>query len=286
MSTPEAPSALTRLIPPLTIVALILMIAGAIFHVSQLGNKPAPPFSRDASPKAPDFTEGSAWYLRPEASTEGGWVTPWGVDVFWISDTNVRYASGWNAPFDWLDASSALQPDFAFLSALSKEVGVYAPKRRFAARLNGSAIDRTAARNLESEDVLKAFDSYVSEDHRLRGVFLGARDEGLGLAAKLYSDRLKGTQPFDILFGGVIAAGLSETAISETFPGLQVCQVTPSFPCVLNLNGSSSQASAEKIVQLMSDFSAWLDANAAKPAEPLPPIEIIDIAPINKPKEQ
>ena len=33
-----------------------------------------------------------------------------------------------------------------------------------------------------------------------------------------------------------------------------------------------------------SGRTAWLDENAAKPAEPLPPIEVIKIAPINKPQ--
>ncbi len=286
MSSESAPSALTRLVSPLTIIALVAMIGGAIYHVSQIGAKPAPPFSRDAAPEAPDYSDATSWYKKPDNETSGGWHTPWGVDLFWYTASKKGYASGWNAPANWLSASSALGNDATELSFISEAHGVYAPARRFSTQLNGADIDRKASLALEAEDGLKSFDQYLAKDHRLRGVFIGGRGHGLELARQTYELRIKSTQPFDILFGGVIAADLDQKSLEEMFSGLKGCDDSPNFPCVLSLNGKSADASAKAVSELMTSFGKWLDDNAAKPAEPLPPIEIIEIEPINKPKGQ
>lgn len=283
MSSEEPPSALTRLVPPITILALIVMIGSAALHVYQLSAKQAPPFSREAVPVRPDYTEASTWFLRPDEPPDGGWVSPWGVDVFWLSDTRSGYVSGWNAPYDWLSAGPALGKNHPFLVTLSSDHGVYVPKRRFQAGLNGSKIDFQAAADLELEDVFSAFDTYASLDHNLRGLFLGGTGRGVDLASDVYRDRIRASRPFDVLFGGVIASGKSVETLQSLFSDLPLCTESTQFPCILDISGQSADNAAIRIDKLMISFGDWLEANAAKPAEPLPPIEIIEIEPINKP---
>lgn len=283
MSDDTAPSALTRLVPPLTIIALLVMIAAAIYHVVTLGSQPAPAFSRADAPLQPDYSNTQAWYVRPEEETDGGWKSPWGVDLLWLNDARNGYAGGWNAPADWLPSHIALEKDLNWIQSLEAGIGFYAPARRLAARLNGSDVDVESARKLETEDVLSALDHYVENDHKQRGFFLGGRGAGTEFADLVYSQRLKGTQPFDVLFGGIAVVNKSDLPKGSNLAMLPLCG-TGKFPCLLDLHGLNDEKKAELLNTTLKSFGTWLDENAAKPAEPLPPIEVIKIAPINKPQ--
>ena len=242
MSDDTAPSALTRLVPPLTIIALLVMIAAAIYHVVTLGSQPTPAFSRADAPSQPDYSKTQAWYVRPEAETDGGWKSPWGVDLLWLNDARNGYAGGWNAPADWLPSHIALEKDLNWIQSLEAGIGFYAPARRLAARLNGSDVDVESARKLETEDVLSALDHYVENDHKQRGFFLGGRgagaeegsdDDGCGCAREAPDGtseadiaRLPGRCPPERVFLRWILAAMHdvppfETADSELLPVIE-----------------------------------------------------------------
>lgn len=279
-------SALTRLVPGLTLVTLIVIIAAAAFHVFTLRPPTAPAFSRAKAPKAPAYSDTQSWLARPASAMPGGWSRPWGVDVFWLTGKDQSFAGGWNSPIDWVGNISSTETDKLFIGGLSEDVGVYAPRRRFANELNGPDEDFIAARRLEAEDARAAFDLYIEQDHNLRGFFLGGRGSGVEMVKTIYAERISETRPYENVFGGFIIESQSGSEAMEGLPALPACAGNQlDFPCLHNLEGMDANAAAESVSDLFSSFSAWLDANAPKPASPLPPIETIEIAPIHKPNE-
>ena len=283
MSDESTTSPLTRLVPGLTIIALLIIIAAAIFHVVTLDSGPVPTFSRDTAPEEPDFSAETGWLLAPEDRPEGGWEKPWGVDLIWFSRSVDSYRSGWNAPIDWVGTNeTALQGD-DWLRTVAESYPVYAPRRRFTSDLGGPEEDRNAALALELEDVRGATDLYLTSENQQRGFFLGGRGEGVALALKAYEERVAETAPYDELFGGFIVSepnlDLSELPFSPCGSG------EDTFPCILDLSDTDPAAAAEEVQAVMDGFSVWLGDNVTKPAAPLPPVETIDIAPINRPDE-
>ena len=282
---PEA-SPLTRLVPVFAIVALVAMIAAAIFHVATLNEEPAPGFDRATAPAEPDYSASTSWLTRPESETPGGWERPWGVDVLWYSERIESYRGGWNAPIDWVGTEETAMTGDAWLNATPDQVKVFAPKRRYTSAFETPEEDRRAALELENEDVLSSFDYYADNDHRLRGLFVGGRGKGVEAAISIMEERIVGTEPYTSLFGGLIIApgtSLSDDANID----LPACsREAPAYPCLLDLSALDETAAQESFNSTMSAFSQWLDENVAKPAAPLPPIETIQIAPINRPDGQ
>lgn len=278
--TPTSP--LTRMVPGLTLIALIVMISGAIFHVFTLRPAQAPGFSRETAPKAPDFFIEEGWLERPSTTKAGGWDKPWGVDLFWFTGAGENYTAGWNTPIDWVGSDLSFESEASWPLIFNDAFALFSPRLRHAASLNGSSEDYEAARALENEDALSAFDFYADHDHQLRGVFIGGREQGVETASQVYTQRILGTPVFNDLFGGVIVADSGDNKVSDLFPGLENCNDAANFPCLLNISGLSGEEAGERVNRLMTDFSLWLDDHAAKPAEPFPPMETIEIAPINK----
>ncbi len=283
MADQDTTSPITRLVPGLTIIALLIIIAAAIFRVMTLEESQAPAFSRENAPATPDYTGTEGWYLKPAAELPGGWERPWGVDLFWFADRVDTYAAGWNAPLDWVGADTALTDMTDTADQIAARFGIYAPRRRFASDRNGAASDVNAALALETEDVMASFDYYADDRHKLRGIFLGGTDEGLIAAETIWANRINDTRPFDSLFGGVIYRG--DLPENSAFSKLPDCD-GKTFPCKQQLAFLSGESDAEAISNTLNGFSDWLEENEPKPAAPLPPIETIEIAPINKPDGQ
>ena len=286
MSTEDTPSPVTRLVPILTIITIIIMIGAAVFHITTLGPKPAPTFSRGTAPAAPDYSERSAWFVRPDVELVGGWGKPWGVDLLWFADGQANYPGGWNAPIDWTGADASANLDKIWLDSVLIDQGVFAPRRRTASSFANSPEDTRSANALEQEDIFASFDQYADADHKLRGVFIGGRGTGINAAISVYENRIADTLPFKNLFGGIILAPGTEVDSISGMPDLQQCSAEPpTFPCLLNLGELNDEAAAEAVSETMRTFSIWLDENVPKPAEPLPPIQTISIVPINRPDE-
>ncbi len=281
MSEEQDISPVTRLVPGVTVFALIVMIAAAIFHVALLSPKPAQEFDRSLAPDAPDSS--TDWAIYPETQPEGGWARPWGVDLFWLADGPDGYLSGWNAPFDWSLLRDQIESESQWLGDSSLKEITYAPYRRIASDLNGLESDRNAATDLEREDVLSAFDHYLNNANQLRGFFLVGSGTGIELALDIKELRINGTPPLDTLFGGVIDLTGSMSG-NDVIPSCVVSERT--YPCVFDLSsvvGSDEKQNA--VIKLLGEFGDHLDATAAKPAAPLPPIETIELAPIRRPGE-
>lgn len=282
-----ATSPLTRLVPGLTLLALVVMISSAIFHVVTLSPAPVPAFSRETAPPAPDYEAYESWYNRPDVQTEGGWAKPWGVDLIWYAGHSDNYASGWNLPLDWAGRDQAYQPDAEWFGTLPSPLMTFVPQIRHAVDQPGEAEDYQAAQELAMEDALAAFDYYAQHDHRQRGFFLGGRGYGAELAKSIHSQRVDGSPLLKKYFAGFIVADHDAANSFQPEVGLPTCaEAADTFPCVLDISGLAPDAAAAAVETQMAGMSAWMDDNVGKPAEPLPPLETIEIAPVHKPDNQ
>lgn len=280
-------SPLTRLVPGLTLLALVAMIASAIFHVLTLSPAPVPAFSRETAPPAPDYAAYESWYDRPDVQPEGGWAKPWGVDLIWYAGHSDNYASGWNLPLDWAGRDQAYQPDAEWFGTLPHPLMTFVPQIRHAVKQSGEAEDYQAAQELAMEDALAAFDHYAQQDHRQRGFFLGGRGHGVELAQSIRRQRVDGSPLLKKYFGGFIIADPRTAASVKSDSGLPACaEAADNFPCILDISGLAPDAAASVIETQMAGMSSWMDDNIGKPAEPLPPLETIEIAPVHKPDNQ
>lgn len=286
MSEDQSPSVVTRLVPGVTILALIIMIASAIFHVVSLSPEEAPPFDRASAPTAPDYAQASSWIVYPETETAGGWERPWGVDLLIYRDQPDGFLGGWNVPLDWSGNVQISDDETSIISAVDPQHAVYLPKRRHRSSLNGAAEDQQLAEELETEDALDSADYYLQIENRQRGIFLTGAGTGVDMSLEVYNNRITETLPYADLIGGLIVLpgrGFDEAIL----PDWSSCSETLGiYPCLLDLRGLNGADIGSEVSATLSDFSSWLDDTAPKPAAPLPPMEMIEIAPINRPDGQ
>ena len=287
MSETPSISVLTSIVPGLTIIALLVMIAAAIFHVATLSPPVQKAFNRADAPTAPDYTQKSSWFLLPESETPGGWEKPWGVDLYWFVDTPDGYLGGWNVPIDWSAADTQLNEEDWITAENNNSFPVYAPRRRHAAAIDGDESDAVSARALEEEDILKSIDVYLETHHRQRGIFLGGKGSGLSAAIDVIDNRIADTRPLDQLLGGLIISPSQGSDLPTDMPPWPDCEETiTEFPCLLDLRQASDiEGPYDRVQRTFEKFSTWMDLNVTKPAAPLPPFETIELSPIRRPGE-
>ncbi|MAP95508.1 MAG: hypothetical protein CMK07_11195 [Ponticaulis sp.] len=287
MSEVSETSAVTRLVPGLTILVLLIMIAAAVFHVVTLSPPQHPSFSRENAPAAPDFSNTTSWLLRPTGERLGGWERPWPIDLIWFPDQPDGYLGGWNTPIDWSALDGQLSSEPWLQTSERTSYVAFSPRRRHVSSLSGSDEDKSLAEALEREDVLRATDYYLETDHLMRGIFVGGRGSGLSAAIDVVEMRLADTAPYDRLLGGIIISPMQTEDLPEDMPPWPACAETASeYPCILDLRGiSEADAVVQQIDQTSKVFSQWLDGNVTKPAAPLPPMETIEFSPVRRPGE-
>lgn len=255
------------------------------------------------APAALDYASPEAWAVAPTEPPPGAWETPWGVDVF------VVYPSPrLSADHGVMDAEAAfghasqVRLDAEIRAALPADAAVYAPKYRAPSNANRGD-DRAAAEALVAEDMSDAFEAYLANTNRGRGVMLvgvGNADAALDpLLARLDTDELRdrfaglihftpetdgADQPFADLACSPSLEGACYQAVAVTTERPLGDHVLPRLPqtrphySVVDAEGTAAAISVQN-----AQVSAWLDANAPKPAEPLFGFESIGAAPIYRP---
>ena len=288
MAPEETSSPLTRFVPGLTVFALVVMISAAIYHVVNLKPEMAPGFKETTLPAAPDYTTKEAWLVRPEAENrKGGWERPWGVDLIWFPDRPLGYLSGWNVPYDWPSSRESFVRDIWISEVSEPEFELFVPSRRFATNLHGEDSDYQSALQIEHDDAIASTNEYFTNDQIQRGYFLGGRGTGLASALAVYENELAiGSSNLEFL-GGFVVAPDEVAEIPQIAASLPSCEAEmKSYPCLLDLRVAATETNAaDRVNKAISAYSEWLDANAAKPAAPLPPMETIEFAPIHRPGE-
>ncbi len=273
----KTPSRLIRSIPVIAGIMLSIMVIAAAIHVLRLKPEPVAGFEVSAVPPAPDYSSADAWLVYPDAEPAGGWITPWGVDLFWIPDGGNGFVEGWNAPYDSPIAIDL--PDISTPESSAVQHAGYVPTRRYEMMPDETIESFEAAQDLALTDVTSAARYYLSSANKQRGMFLGA---GSLRAAALVS-RLLDREP-DLFsafpyFGGVI---LSDPELLPQIDLPECVEQAPVFPCVF-VTGMATDGTGKTAGALMASYSEWLDTNVRKPAAPLPALEVIEVAPVRRP---
>ena len=194
-------------------------------------------FASTPAPNPPDYSKPESWAVRPAAPPPGAWETPWGVDVFFIHPSSAFDGDDWNVAIDDPAASDRLLnrilpnqgAPFAKLGAF------YAPRYRQASIWSEMNVggEGDGAFLLAYKDVLDAFDHYVAQDNRGRGVIVAGVGQGGFYAQKLIADRFQG----EPMKQRLAAAYIVDAALPADAPGAMfsqpVCQSAQEIHCVV-----------------------------------------------------
>jgi hypothetical protein len=222
----------------------VVLIAGLVLAVTwddimQAGIDPKEPFQtyRRHGPKAPDYSQASAWALNPAGQTARQIAGP--VDVFFVHPTTFNGGRNWNGPID--DKDSAHQLDRVMLPNYAgpfARVGrVFAPRYRqaslYAYRMKLSD-DSRDARRFAYDDVLAAFRYYMAHDNFGRPYIVVGVEQGAELADRLLRQEV-GRNPG--LTGKLAAAYLIDAVIPAAGYGpgapIPACRERAQAHCVV-----------------------------------------------------
>jgi hypothetical protein len=293
-----------------SLIALFVLVVAWMVSKDALVDRFAQP-SGGEPPAPPEFASTAGWAARPAEEPPGGWEKPWGVDVFLLLPPPRIGDQAVNLP-----ASRFTDPDNAVnqavIDAFSELTPVYAPAYRAVApaafRLDETDPDFQAGLILEETDIIAAFEHYLETDNRFRGVLIVAYGETSKLLRPLEAavlaregvvDRTVGyvaikapdIAPPDAPLDYTCMAGVGRPCLvtAEYQPYLPFTRfLLPQLPVrALPEPGNVMPAGlSERLEARIASASAWLDANATKPAPPLPPLEAIEISPIKRPGEE
>jgi hypothetical protein len=174
----------------LLIVVLGLVLAVTWDDIMQTKIDPKEPFQtyKRHIPKAPDYSQASAWALNPVGQAARQITGP--VDVFFVHPTTYNGGRDWNAPIDDKAAARELErvmlPNYA--GPFARVGRVFAPRYRqaslYAYRMK-LADDSRDARRFAYDDVLSAFRYYMAHYNFGRPFIVVGVEQGGELADRL-----------------------------------------------------------------------------------------------------
>ena len=222
-------------------VVAVLLVGALLMQDTWFRMAIHPPgrFATSKTPKTPDYASRDAWAIFPDAPPPGAWETPWGVDVFFIHSTSAYAGDAWNEAIDNPVSKARLDEHILPNQAAPflKAGPVYAPRYRQAAldaELNVGA-DSDGAFEIAYDDVLAAFDLYLKEHNRGRGIIVAGVGQGGLYAIRLVKERFQGGDLKDRL-AAALGVGLGA---DEVLPGGGVEGIAP--PMVSEEEAASPQ---------------------------------------------
>jgi hypothetical protein len=178
------------------LLALGLILANTWDDIMQAQIDPKEPFQTYIRriPKAPDYSQPSAWALNPAGQAARQMTGP--VDVFFVHPTTFNGGRNWNGPID--DKASARQlerimlPNYA--GPFARVGRVFAPRYRqaslYAYRMK-LGDDSRDARRYAYGDVLNAFHFYLDHYNFGRPYILVGVEQGADLADRLLRQEIE-----------------------------------------------------------------------------------------------
>jgi hypothetical protein len=154
---------------------------------------PKVPFQTYARPKAPDYSQASAWALNPVG--QAARQIPGPVDVFFVHPTTYNGGRNWNGPIDDRAASRELErvmlPNYA--GPFARVGRVFAPRYRqaslYAYRM-ALRDDTRDARRFAYDDVLAAFRYYMAHYNFSRPYIIVGVEQGAEMADRLIREEV------------------------------------------------------------------------------------------------
>lgn len=221
------------------LLALGLVLASTWDDIMQTRVDPKEPFQTYVRrmPKAPDYSQASAWALNPAGQTARQVTGP--VDVFFVHPTTFNGGRDWNGPID--DKASARQLERVMLPNYAgpfARVGrVFAPRYRqaslYAYRMK-LGDDSRDARRFAYGDVQNAFDYYMAHYNFGRPYIVVGVEQGADLADRLLRQEIEHDPA---LTARLVAAYLIDAVIPAAGYGpgapIPACRERPQARCVV-----------------------------------------------------
>ena len=277
-------------------ILLILIIAVGVagyFYVTQT-RAPLNDIADRITADVPDYATEANWAVYPADPPPGGWEEPWGVDVLVFLSTPPANIADW---YERIDEQSLRTGDLqSFEEAFEDEnrMAIYAPVMRIPTRYAYSNADGSTntGRKIRDADVSAAVSHYLTEANRQRGLVILTDRHLVLTVVQAMATEIEQRSGLQDRFGGIIrvASGGGDFSVSDD---VLTCSTLVESPCIETHRASlaqifdmeSEQRSA--LVDILSTrslaFSDAMMASLDKPVPPLPPLEAIEIAPINRP---
>lgn len=219
------------------VIGLLVLVLAFQDVWFRMAIRPPGQFVTSHTPPAPDYSKRTSWALFPATQPPGAWETPWGVDVFFIHSVSAYDGDAWNEAIDNPDSRKRLDnhilPNEA--APFLKAGPVYAPRYRQAAleaELQVGA-DSDGAFEIAYDDVLSAFDAYLKDDNRGRGILLVGVGQGGLYATRLLKDRFQSEDlKMRLAAAYIIDAALPAEMIGRGI-SQPVCQTHDQIHCVV-----------------------------------------------------
>jgi hypothetical protein len=222
-------------------VAVLAGVAVALTwdDIMKTGLDPKEPFPtyKRRMPKAPDYSEASAWALNPVGQPVRQTTGP--VDVFFVHPTTFNGGRDWNGPIDDRAAARQLErvmlPNYA--GPFARVGRVFAPRYRqaslYAYRITLRE-DARDARRFAYDDVLAAFRYYMAHYNFGRPYILVGVEQGAEIADRLLREEVDRNPG---LSAKLAAAYLIDAVIPAGGYGpgapVQVCRARAQARCVV-----------------------------------------------------
>ncbi|MBK8491865.1 MAG: DUF3089 domain-containing protein [Saprospirales bacterium] len=213
---------------------LLFFLGMALF--ASCAVKPNAPFTQQARPSAPDYSQASSWAALPDRDDKADWTpapdllnkqAEAEVDVFFLHPTiyiGKKGENGWNGPIDDPDLNertdnSTIQYQ---ASVFNETARVYAPRYRQAHLHSYFANEDSAsafmAFDLAYADVKRAFEYYMDHYNQGRPIIIASHSQGTTHAKHLLKDYFEG-KPLQTRLVAAYLVGIPvEAGYFETIP--------------------------------------------------------------------
>jgi pimeloyl-ACP methyl ester carboxylesterase len=224
-------------------VVLLIGMLGlwAVSLPSSAEMPPAPlTFEQTPPPSAPDYSQASAWALRPVGPAQNGPGKTMGVDVFYVHPTTFG-GEAWNQ--DTADAAANALTDSTVIRTQASAFGtccrLFAPRYRqasgkaFASQYGQGAL----AYDLAYGDVARAFEVYLREDNNGRPFILAGHSQGALHILRLLEERLDGRpEQARLVAAYVVGIGVSRGEFGKGLKHIPACDRRRQTGCVVSWN--------------------------------------------------
>ncbi len=254
-------------------------------------------------PTALTYDANEHWAAMPESLPPGGWERPWGIDAFVVlPPSNIARPHGNMSAEDEALVETGLRDLLKMSEAIPGITPVYAPFYRTPSPAStGETLH--LANTHAANDVMSAFERYLSAHNRKRGIILI-----VAAPAMPYVDNvLNRLQAEDMhnRFAGLISFGVEmPDSVSDDLQCAEILEgacyqhvplkgssaltalLTPRLrevPTSFEVLDAPGVATAIEVQ--VETVSRWLDETQPKPAEPFFDVQIIEDVPIVRPGE-
>lgn len=255
----ERPKGFKRwLVAGLAAFTALIVVASFVWRddIQRTGLDPKVPFQTYSPPPAPDYAEGSAWYLAPNPRNAWKASDP-PADIFFIAPTTFDGGGDWNGPINDARAERLFRRTMApnYAGPFVRVGRIFAPRYRQASLYSLLTLrdDARDARRFAYEDVAAAFRQYRDEYNKGRPFIIVGVEQGGTLGARLLAEEVV---PHARMSRLIAAAYLIETAVPADAPPLKPCD-RRAEPACLAAWVSAGQGDLEAVRNVLDRSLVW-----------------------------